>query len=70
MERLKTLLGKGEQAQVLDESIYDTLMGMANYCIMELIERQIERQKLNEKIKQRLNEKRESEPHEKQPWED
>lgn len=70
LERLKTLLGKGEQAQVLDESIYDTLMGMANYCIMELIERQIERQKLNEKIKQRLNEKRESEPHEKQPWED
>ena len=70
LERLKTLLGKGEQAQVVDESIYDTLMGMANYCIMELIERQIERQKLNEKIKQRLNEKRESEPHEKQPWED
>ena len=47
LERLKTLLGKGEQAQVVDESIYDTLIDMANYCIMELIERQFERQELN-----------------------
>lgn len=49
LERLKTLLGKGEQARVVDESIYDTLIDMANYCIMELIERQFERQELNEK---------------------
>lgn len=51
-ERLKTLLGKGEQAQVIDESIDDTLMDMANYCIMELVERRLERYELNEKIKQ------------------
>lgn len=52
LERLKTLLGKGEQAQVIDESIDDTLMNMANYCIMELVERRLERYELNEKIKQ------------------
>lgn len=49
LERLKTLMGKGEQAQVIDECVDDTLMDMANYCIMELIERQFERQELNEK---------------------
>lgn len=47
LERLKTLLGMGEQAQVLDESIYDTLMDMANYCIMELVERRLELDELN-----------------------
>lgn len=57
LERLKTLMGKGEQAQVIDEGVDDTLMDMANYCIMELIERQFERQELNEKVKERLNEK-------------
>lgn len=35
--RLETLMG-GEDAQV-SESIDDTLTDMANYCIMELIER-------------------------------
>ena len=71
LERLKTLLGKGEQAQVVDESIYDTLIGMANYCIMEVVERRLELDALNEKIKLRLNEKRESEPQEEppKPWE-
>lgn len=59
LERLKTLMGKGEQAQVIDEGVDDTLMDMANYCIMELIERQFERQELNEKVKERLNEKTE-----------
>ena len=59
LERLKTLLGKGEQAQVVDESIYDTLIGMANYCIMEVVERRLELDALNEK--------RESEPP--KPWE-
>lgn len=54
LERLKTLLGKGEQAQVVDESIYDTLIDMANYCIMEVVERRLELDALNEKIKQRL----------------
>ena len=71
LERLKTLLGKSEQAQVVDESIYDTLIDMANYCIMEVVERRLELDALNEKIKQRLNEKRESEPQEEPPksWE-
>lgn len=71
LERLKTLLGKGEQAQVVDESIYDTLIDMANYCIMEVVERRLELDALNEKIKQRLNEKCESEPQEEppKPWE-
>lgn len=68
LERLKTLMGKGEQAQVIDEGVDDTLMDMANYCIMELIERQFERQELNEKVKARLNEKTEFQG--KQPWED
>lgn len=71
LERLKTLLGKGEQAQVVDESIYDTLIDMANYCIMEVVERRLELDAPNEKFKQRLNEKRESEPQEEppKPWE-
>ena len=36
--RLETLLN-GAEAQVKDESIEDTLLDMANYCIMEVIER-------------------------------
>lgn len=39
--RLETLLN-GASAQVKDESINDTLMDMANYCIMELVERGLE----------------------------
>lgn len=39
--RLKTLL-EGAEQQVQDESIDDTLMDLANYCIMELVERKIE----------------------------
>ena len=35
--RLKTLMS-GQTAQV-DESIIDTLLDLANYCIMEVIER-------------------------------
>lgn len=38
IERLKTLLSGADQ-QVNDESIDDTLMDLANYCILELIER-------------------------------
>lgn len=37
--RLETLMG-GAEAQVA-ESIDDTLRDLANYCIMELIERQL-----------------------------
>lgn len=41
LERLKVLLG-GQAAKV-DESIDDTLMDLANYAIMELVERQVEK---------------------------
>jgi len=41
--RLKNLL-EGNDQLVLDESIDDTLMDLANYCIMELIERKVDKQ--------------------------
>ena len=41
--RLETLLS-GATQEVKDESIDDTLVDLANYCIMELVERQIERE--------------------------
>lgn len=37
-QRLKTLLLSNDEAEVKDESIKDTLLDLANYCIMELIE--------------------------------
>lgn len=40
LERFKTLMS-GNQQMVKDESIDDTLLDMANYCIMELVERNI-----------------------------
>jgi len=39
--RLKTLM-EGAEQKVKDESIEDTLMDLANYCIMELVERRME----------------------------
>ncbi|OHW63099.1 hypothetical protein EUAN_08830 [Andreesenia angusta] len=41
LERLKTLL-KGEERKVADESIVDTLVDLANYALMELVEIEIE----------------------------
>ncbi len=41
-QRLKTLL-TGTEQKVKDESIEDTLKDLANYCIMELVERRIDR---------------------------
>lgn len=41
LERLKALKNGNEQL-VKDESIKDTLMDLANYCILELIEMEIE----------------------------
>lgn len=38
--RLKTLL-QGADQKVKDESIDDTLIDLANYCIMELVERKM-----------------------------
>jgi hypothetical protein len=40
LERLKTLMSGNEQ-QVKDESINDTLLDLANYAVMELVERKI-----------------------------
>lgn len=37
---LKTLM-QGAEQKVKDESIDDTLMDLANYCIMELVERKM-----------------------------
>ena len=38
MNRLESLMNGAEQ-HVQDESIDDTLLDLANYCIMELVER-------------------------------
>lgn len=38
LNRLETLMNGAEQ-HVNDESIEDTLLDLANYCIMELVER-------------------------------
>ena len=46
MLRLDNLLS-GADALVQSETIEDTLKDMANYCLMELIERQIEKEKDN-----------------------
>ncbi len=43
LERLKTLL-KGSEQKVLDESIDDTLKDLANYCIMECVEREVDKE--------------------------
>lgn len=40
--RLETLL-HGGNAKVVSESVDDTLLDLANYCIMELVERRVER---------------------------
>lgn len=40
MERLINLLGQRKEAKT-DESIEDTLIDLANYCIMEIIERKL-----------------------------
>lgn len=46
LNRLKSLRTK--DAQVADESIDDTLMDLANYAIMTLIERKMEAEKTHE----------------------
>lgn len=46
MLRLDNLLS-GTNALVQSETIEDTLKDMANYCLMELIERQLEKEKDN-----------------------
>ena len=46
MLRLDNLLS-GADALVQSETLEDTLTDMANYCLMELIERQLEKEKEN-----------------------
>ena len=41
LSRLETLYGS-EKIRVKDENIKDTLMDLANYCIMELIEMELD----------------------------
>ena len=44
VNRLATLMDNPESQQVNDESIEDTLMDIANYAVMELTERQMDKQ--------------------------
>jgi len=48
MNRLKSLVMDGNTQQVSDESIEDTLMDIANYAIMEIVERKMEKAKEEE----------------------
>lgn len=41
--RYKNLTLNGEESAQVNESLDDTLLDMANYCIMELAERKVER---------------------------
>lgn len=42
LNRLETIMSPGYERKVSDETIEDTLMDIANYCIMEIVERQYE----------------------------
>lgn len=44
VNRLKSLLVDRKAQQVNDESIDDTLMDIANYAVMELVERKMDKQ--------------------------
>lgn len=52
--RLKALMKNGK-AEVKDESIEDTLLDLANYCLMEIVERRLDR--AEEKAKEKAEEK-------------
>lgn len=43
LNRLDTLIQPGYEAQVTDEKLEDTLMDIANYAVMEILERRAER---------------------------
>lgn len=47
--RLKALMKNGK-AEVKDESIEDTLLDLANYCLMEIVERRADK---NEKAEEK-----------------
>lgn len=48
LNRLETLMS-GEQSLVKDESIDDTLLDLANYAVMELVERRIDKERDDER---------------------
>ena len=43
LNRLDTLIKPGYEAQVTDEKLEDTLMDIANYAVMEILERRGEK---------------------------
>ena len=43
LERIKQLLKENHQVTVKEESLDDNLMDLANYCLLELVERKLER---------------------------
>lgn len=43
LNRLDTLIQPGYEAKVADEKLEDTLMDIANYAVMEIVERRAER---------------------------
>lgn len=45
LNRLDTLMKPGYEAQVSDEKLEDTLIDIANYAVMELVERAMEKAK-------------------------
>ena len=47
MNRLKSLLVDKNVQQINDESIEDTLLDIANYAVMEIVERTLDREKSN-----------------------
>jgi hypothetical protein len=51
LNRLKALTIKNQSQQVKDESVEDTLMDLANYAIMTVIELQIKEEKNHGKDK-------------------
>jgi len=58
ISRLETLLKPGTVTEVADESIDDTLLDLANYWIMEAIERRVDKNHMTEidELKRRLEE--------------
>lgn len=42
LNRLDTLMQPGYEAKVVDEKLEDTLMDIANYAVMEIMERRID----------------------------
>ena len=50
LNRLDTLIQPEYEAQVTDEKLEDTLMDIANYAVMEILERRVERESQNDTV--------------------